>query len=87
MIPEEELNSEFYSKLDSPKAILRRFCHGWDPKDCSKNICIQPNGLTLSHSALSFISVEKAYGKIGYRNGVHKWEVSWKPQRGNNEII
>lgn len=78
LIPRQDTVSELYSTLDSPKAMVRTYCHGWNPDICTKNTYIMSDGLTIFHNPMPHRSYDGAHTKIGYATGVHVWDMHFK---------
>lgn len=60
----EVVYSELLSTCPSFKAKLRAHIHAWNPLDCSRNIYVKPNGLTIHRNPVAQ-STDGARGKIG----------------------
>jgi len=61
--------------------------HGWNPLDKSVNIFVKGDHLTLHRRPISQ-STDSIRGKIGYRGGIHMWEIKWiSNQRGTHACV
>lgn len=80
------LKSDVLSSVRSAKAKLRALAHAWNPADCSRNMYIKANGLTLHRNPVAQ-STDAARGKVGYRRGRHCWEVWWEGPLGTVSMV
>jgi len=78
LIPRAELNTGLYAKLDSPKAIVRTFCHGWVNDECYSNCTVKPDGITLHQRGRPSSDTDTVRSKIGYDYGVQLWDIIFK---------
>ena len=80
-------NSKLISRLAGSKAKLIAFENAWNGNDCSNNIRILENGLTLHRNPVAQCT-DGIRGKCGYSRGLHYWTVIWhKPHFGSNATI
>ncbi|XP_075535934.1 F-box synaptic protein [Dermacentor variabilis] len=80
------LKSDLLWSVPSCKAKLRAFYHAWDPRECSRNIYIKPNGFTLHRNPVAQ-STDAAKGKRGFAEGRHCWEVWWEGPLGTVAVV
>jgi len=69
-----------YTNHDSPKAVIRTFLHGWGSSGNDwETARILPDGITAVGESLGpFIELNTAKARIGYKRGVHVWEISYE---------
>lgn len=73
--------------LPNVKAKLVAYCCSWNDSDCSKNISIKENKLTLHRNPVAQSS-DAIRGKIGFIDGVHYWVVIWHgPKFGSTAVV
>lgn len=81
------LRSPLIENLTGSKAKLVAFDNAWNRHDCSRNISLLDNGLTLHRDPVAQ-STDAIRGKCGYLRGQHYWTVTWhKPAFGSNAVI
>ena len=81
------LASPLILNLTRNKAKLVAFENGWNGRDCSHNIFLLGNNLTLHRNPVAQ-STDAIRGKCGYLRGQHYWTVTWhKPAFGSNAVI
>lgn len=74
-------------KLSGCKAKLVAFENAWNGNDCSPNIYLLENKLTLHRKPIAQ-STDGIRGKCGYLRGQHYWTVTWhSPAFGSNAGI
>lgn len=79
--------SPLIQNLTRNKAKLVAFENGWSGRDCSQNIYLLENKLTLHRNPVAQ-STDAIRGKCGYIRGQHYWTVTWhKPAFGSNAVI
>ena len=68
-------------------ALEEQIKHGWNPNDKSVNIFVKGDNLTLHRRPISQ-STDSIRGKVGYRKGIHMWEIKWiSNQRGTHACV
>ena len=81
------LKSNLIQDLHGDKAKLVAFENAWNGEDCSHNIELLENRLTLHRNPVAQ-STDGIRGKCGYLYGQHYWTVTWhKPSFGSNAVI
>ena len=81
------LNSRVLKTLNGSKAKLIALENAWNDRDCSPNIYILDNKLTL-HRKPEPLCTDSIRGKCGYLQGLHYWLVTWHgPQFGSHAVI
>lgn len=81
------LASSLIRNLTKDKAKLVAFENAWNGGDCSPNISLLGNDLTLHRNPVA-LSTDAIRGKCGYLRGQHYWTITWhKPAFGSNAVI
>lgn len=81
------LGSKLVKNLTKNKAKLVAFENAWNGEDCSPNISLLDNRLTLFRSPVAQ-STDAIRGKCGYLRGQHYWAVTWhRPAFGSNAVV
>ena len=75
--------------LDSPPVTLEEAEeHSWNPNDKSFNIVLKDSDRLVMRRHPIAQSTDCIRGKVGYKTGVHLWEVQWPVrQRGTHAVI
>ena len=85
--PSSFCDDELLHDLSGSKAKLAAYYCTWNDKDCSKNIYIKENKLTLHRNPISQSS-DGIRGKVGFAHGVHYWVVVWHgPRFGSVAVV
>lgn len=80
-------SSDLLSTLSGSKAKLIAFENAWNSNDCSQNINLQENKLTLHRKPVAQCT-DAIRGKCGYLYGEHYWTVTWHgPKFGSNAVV
>lgn len=83
----EFLKSRLLRILDGSKAKLIALENAWNREDCSPNIYILDNRLTLHRKPVAQ-STDAIRGRCGYLQGLHYWLVTWHgPEFGSGAVV
>ncbi len=78
---------ELILRLQGDRSKLIAFENSWNKYDCSPNIYLRDNELTLHRNPVSQ-STDAIRGKQGYLYGEHYWTITWhRPNFGSNAMI
>ncbi|PAV76100.1 hypothetical protein WR25_21568 [Diploscapter pachys] len=74
------------SDVVTSKSKLRAFAYAWNPKDISKNNFVQTNGFTAHRQPIAQ-STDGVRGKIGVKEGIHAFDITWEGPLGTVAVI
>jgi len=79
-------SADFYKsrQVDNPKDTLRLFFHGWNHQECTHNLKIRPDGLTVYFREIRQTTTDIVRSKIGYDHGVQVWEITYEQPQCND---
>lgn len=81
------LASPLLRQLWGSREKLVAYDNAWNPHDCSKNITLNDDQLTLHRKPIAQ-STDAIRGKWGYLWGQHYWKVTWhKPSFGSHAVV
>lgn len=85
--PEKFCDDRLLDDVPNFKAKLAAYHCAWNGSDCSKNIFIKENKLTLHRNPVSQSS-DAIRSKVGFVSGVHYWVVKWHgPKFGSTAVV
>lgn len=80
-------NSSLVKAFGGSRAKLVAFENAWNGEDCSPNIHLLEDELTLLRKPIAQ-STDAIRGKCSYLHGQHYWTVTWhRPKFGSNAVI